>query len=67
MPLFDAEVQRTIYCTVPVEAASPEDAMEKVKGSSFPLPAQGEWQTLKGEHISIVHPASEEELLQEDT
>jgi hypothetical protein len=67
MPMFDAEIQRTIYCTVPVEAANPDDAFERVNRRDFPLPPLEEWQTLKGEGVTIRDPGTEEELLQEDT
>lgn len=47
MPTYSVVVRRSIECTVDVEAASPEDAVELVSRADYRLPPRDEWDGIK--------------------
>jgi hypothetical protein len=60
MARFEVEIQRTVYTSVEVEAASPEAAREQVESVMFPLPPLSEWEALDGEEVIVRDERGEE-------
>lgn len=48
--LYSVEVQKTIYCTIEVEADTPEEAITVADKETTPLPKLEEWSTLGYEY-----------------
>ena len=66
MPTFQVEVQRTIVCTVTVEADDADAAMAVVDDASYQLPAAHECDYLDGNVYVVYDESGDDEITRSD-
>ena len=65
MPKFTVYVERSVECSVEVEAADEHEAYSLVDKADFPLPPAEEWEPIEGWRY-VVQDADGRELLDVD-